>query len=261
MMRCVSDSAKLKITILGCGASNGVPSLRYGYGDCDSQNLRNNRTRSSILLEYVDTCVLVDMSPDLRFQFLKYDIKKIDAVICTHIHYDHVGGIEELRPLCAYGTECLDIFAMKQTLDQLIQKYGYLFNRTDEIYKPFLRAIPLLPVFNIGNISGISFAQEHGKEISTGLRIKDVAYCTDISNMSEENFDNLSGVKILIIGCLRREERPTHANLSMVLSWIKIINPEIAYLTHMDNSMDYSALCNELPDNVIPAYDGMVIVV
>ena len=118
----------MKITVLGCGASMGVPSLKYGWGNCDPKNFKNRRTRSSIIIEEMGTTLLVDTSPDLREQLLKYGSEKIDAVLFTHPHFDHINGINELRPLFLKSGSVLDIFGTKDTLIEIKKCFYYLFH-------------------------------------------------------------------------------------------------------------------------------------
>ena len=252
----------MKITVLGCGSSVGVPCLRYGWGDCDPKNLKNSRTRSSIIIEKGNTTLLVDMSPDLRPQLLRYGAeKKIDAVIFTHEHYDHTNGINELRSVFLGTDRTLNVYTEESIAHNIYKMFYYLFQETDNpIYKNYISVNIIKDSFYIGDIFGNYFEQNHGFSKSMGLRIGNFAYTTDVISFPENSFAQLKNLDVWIVGCLSREEKPTHANVELVLKWADKLKPKIVYLTHMDASMDYETLLKELPDNVRPAYDGLEII-
>lgn len=258
----------MKITILGCGSSLGVPALRYGWGTCDPTNPKNRRTRSSIIIEEAETVLLVDTSPDLREQLLRLNKQNInseeslniDAILFTHAHFDHTNGINELRPLYLHSDKSLDIFATAETLAELRQNFSYLFRHdSHEIYDSYLRANEIsYGKFSIKNIAGICFEQDHGFSKSLGFRIGNFAYCTDVTGFSD--FSVLENLDIWIVDCLNSDDkRPTHANLELVLRWVKKLRPKQTYLTHMDSSMDYDNLLKILPSDVQPAFDQQVL--
>lgn len=252
----------MKITILGCGASVGVPSLKFGWGECDSSNPKNLRSRSSIIIEHLNTSLLIDMSPDLRQQLLDFRSYKIDGVILTHEHYDHVIGINELRPVFFGQEKLLEIYATENVIKNIKKMFYYLFEKTDYlIYKPYISTNIITDSFAIGDISGICFEQDHGYSVTTGIRIGNFAYTTDVAGFSESSFEKLYGLDVWIVGCLSKEKKPTHANLDTVLKWTKELKPKMTYLTHMSALMDYDALMKELPKNVKPAYDGLEIII
>ncbi len=252
----------MKITVLGCGSSLGVPALSYGWGDCNPSNPKNRRTRSSIIIEDNDSTLLVDMSPDLRNQLLECHKEIIDAVLFTHSHYDHVNGINEMRPICLNNKTTLDIFALEETLSEISHMFSYLFETNKHvIYRPYLCAHKIQEgKFNIKNIEGICFRQNHGFSSSLGFRIKNFAYSTDIMELDKNMVKNLQNLDVWIVDCLSfKEARPTHANLPTVLKWVEQIKPKKTYLTHMDTSMDYDTLVKILPNYIAPAYDQLVI--
>ncbi|MDR0556045.1 MAG: MBL fold metallo-hydrolase [Holosporaceae bacterium] len=251
----------MKITILGCGSSGGVPVLRYGWGDCDPGNIKNRRSRSSILIEVGNTSLLVDTSPDLRQQLLDNGIDKIDAVIFTHSHYDHVGGINELRPIFCGNSALLPIYATELDLAMIKKSHFYLFEENkQEIYRTYLEPHILYEKFSIGDISGITFVQDHGFSSSLGIRIGSFAYSTDVVSLSSANFETLKGIDSWVVGCQSlKDPKPTHAHLDLVLKWVSEISPSRTFLTHMGDSMDYETLLQTLPTSIRPAYDGMII--
>lgn len=252
----------MKVTILGCGSSLGVPALHYGWGNCDKNNSKNHRTRSSIIIEKDDTVLLIDTSPDLKQQLLAYGSEKIDAVFFTHEHFDHVNGINELRPIYLGTKKILNIYSRRETLASIKTLFPYLFNddNSPNIYRSYMRLNPIQNEFVIEDISGFCFEQNHGFSTSLGLRIENFAYSTDVVTMSEENFASLEGIDTWVVDCLSlNTNRPTHANLNTVLKWVDRLKPRRTYLTHMDASMDYNTLLKILPAHIKPAYDQLVL--
>lgn len=251
----------MKITVLGCGSSGGVPLIGNVWGDCDPQNPRNRRTRASVLVEKDDTTVLVDTSPDMRQQLLDCGLKTLDAVLFTHPHADHSHGIDELRSVNWLTQKPIDIYADPETLGILANRFDYIFKRADEgkFYKPAAVTHAIDGPFAVGALSVAPFFQIHGNIRSLGFRFGDFAYSTDVNDFPPESVKILSGVKTLIIDCVRLRPHPTHFNLTQVLKWIETLAPERAFLTHLNHEMDYDMLVKSLPPHVAPAYDGLVI--
>lgn len=249
----------MKITILGCGASAGVPALKFGWENCDCNNPKNRRLRSSIIIETEETSLLIDMSPDLRQQLLTFGKSKIDGVLLTHEHYDHVMGINELRPIFYQSGKNLEIYAYKNVITNIRKMFYYLFEETEQvIYKPYITTnIIDNDKFSIGDINGICFQQNHGYSTSMGIRIGNFAYTTDVVEFPKNSFEKLYGLDVWIVSCVSKDPKPTHAKLETVLEWVKELKPKMTFLTHMSALMDYDTLIKELPENVRPAYDGM----
>lgn len=252
----------LKVTVLGCGASGGVPLLKYGWGQCNPNNPKNRRTRSSIMIETEKTKLLIDMSPDLRQQLLRFGSSQIDGVFVTHEHYDHTNGINELRPVYFGTGKSLQIYAKDYVMRSVKKMFYYLFEDSGrDLYKPYVEANVVEDEFVVGDISGICFEQNHGYLKSTGLRIGDFAYTTDVVSFEKDTFETLRGLDTWIVGCLSRDKKPTHANLDTVLQWVRELKPRQTYLTHMSVDLDYDLLRADLPQNVFPAYDDLQIIV
>jgi phosphoribosyl 1,2-cyclic phosphate phosphodiesterase len=251
----------MKITVLGCGSSGGVPLIGGNWGVCDPQNPRNRRTRVSILVEQGDTTLLVDTSPDMREQLLAAGTKKLDAVLFTHAHADHCHGIDELRGMTWLMGRPIDIYADKITLAELTQKFAYVFHSTGpkNYYRPVAAAHEIDSPFNVGCINVMSFAQNHGYMNSLGFRFGDFAYSTDVHAFDDAAWEALRGVKIWLVDCVRPEPHPTHSHIEQTLEWIARLKPEQAYLTHMNHLMDYDTLTKTLPAGVAPAHDGLVL--
>lgn len=258
----------MKITVLGCGASTGVPHPIYKWGNCDPKNAKNNRTRSSILLEIRDFCILIDTSPDLRTQLLRLEkMPYIDAIFYTHAHFDHVFGIGDLRPIFYSRKDLVHVYARKSVLDYVKQIAEFMFFNPsqEEIYKPTLYAEEIQgDSFKIDkesdSIEITCVDMKHGILNCTGFRIDNFAYATDVSGLSLQSLNKLRNLDVLIIDCLSFErESKAHMNLKQTLQLVENIKPKKTYLTHMDFSMDYDTLVHMLPDTIRPAYDGLTI--
>ena len=258
--------ARLSFTILGCGSSGGVPRLGGNWGDCDPNNSKNQRSRCSLLVELKGsdgtTAVLIDTSPDMRNQLLKANVGKLDGVVYTHEHADHVHGIDDLRMIFFNMRRRLNVWANIRTQDALIQKFGYTFIQMEgSPYPPILEMSTIDGEFSItgagGEIIFYPFEVQHGTITSLGFRINDVAYIPDISEMNDAAWDEISKTNIWILDALRRTPHQSHTHLSQSLEWIEKSGVRKGILTNMHVDMDYETLTNELPKNVEPAYDGM----
>lgn len=248
----------MKVTILGCGTSGGVPRIGNVWGRCDPSNPKNRRRRVSILVENAGTSVLVDTSPDLREQCLDADVQRLDAVFYTHDHADHTHGIDDLRGISQNMRSLIDVYSNQETLDVLQRRFDYVFESQNG-YPAICRANVLNGPLRVGSIDVQPFDQIHGDMISLGYRFGPVAYSTDVNVMPEEAFEALEGVDTWIVDALRYDPHPTHPHLDLTLSWIERVKPRRAILTHMTWDMDYEELRARLPEGVEPAYDGMVI--
>jgi phosphoribosyl 1,2-cyclic phosphate phosphodiesterase len=255
----------LKVTILGCGASGGVPMIGCDCEVCRSADPRNKRLRSSIFIEVNGVNILVDSSPDLRQQALAHGITRIDAIIYTHTHADHIHGIDDLRSFNYRQNAQIPIYGDAKALQDLQTRFAYAFQpprATPAVWmRPSLvpHVVEPFKPFTIGNITILPFEQIHGAGRTLGIRIEDFAYSTDTNELPPESLDALMGTKTWIVDCLRYDFSPTHASLPVTLGWIDQIRPERAYLTHMSHAFDYTRFAAELPANISPAYDGLVI--
>jgi phosphoribosyl 1,2-cyclic phosphate phosphodiesterase len=248
-----------RVTILGCGASGGVPRIGNDWGTCDPAETRNQRLRSSIVVEEGANRVLIDTTPDLRQQLLTSGFSEFDAVLYTHAHADHAHGIDDMRTLLRINGHAYPVYASATTYKMLKRNFGYAFATEDKLYKPFFLDHELDGNFRIGELDIHPYEQDHGHMPSTGFRIGNVAYSTDLIDLPPQALEVLNGVDTLIVQALRWQPHPTHAHLDLSLEWIEKIKPRRAILTHMNHEMDYATLCKQLPDGVEPAYDGMVI--
>ena len=255
----------MKITVLGCGSSIGVPSIGNNWGKCDPNNTRNRRRRCSILVENNGCVILVDTSPDLREQLLDANVQKIDGVLFTHGHADHTHGLDDLRPMFWRMDEQIKIYADQQTLSMLEYRFDYMFKKADSS-PPYFR-VPLVanviedkPI-SIGGIEVQPYIQDHGVSGSSLGFIfnKRFAYSTDVAEMGVDTLHQLRGLDLWIVDCLRESRSLAHSDIDKTLAWIDEIKPKNAFLTHMTSDIDYERISEKLPNNVEPAYDGLVI--
>ena len=246
------------MTILGCGASLGVPVVGGGWGACDPSEPKNRRRRASILVEEGGTTLLVDTAPDMRAQLLDAGVRTIDAVLWTHPHADHLHGINDLRGLSLTSRRLVQGYAGRDTLEEIRQAFGYITGG-DRGYRPILEAHEITGPFALGPIAITPFVQEHKVMKSLGFRFGAFAYSTDVVELDEAAFAALAGVRVWVVDCLREEPHPTHSHFARSLDWIQRLRPERAVLTHMSHHTDYRTLAGKLPHGVEPAYDGMVI--
>jgi phosphoribosyl 1,2-cyclic phosphate phosphodiesterase len=252
----------VKVRILGCGPSGGVPRIGGDWGACDPAEPKNRRRRVSILIETADATILVDTSPDLREQLLDAGTRRIDAVIITHSHADHLHGLDDLRAMNRLMRRPIPLYAAPETLHEITRRFDYAVQPADKgnaFYKPLVIPHEMHGAFEIAGIPIVPSEQDHGFGTTTGLRIGDIGYSTDVVEMGEEGFRILAGIDIWIVDCLRYEPHPTHSHLAKTLGWIERVQPRRAVLTHMDVQLDYATLQCELPPGVEPGYDGLTI--
>jgi phosphoribosyl 1,2-cyclic phosphate phosphodiesterase len=250
--------------MLGCGPSWGVPKIGGGWGACDPQDPRNRRSRVSVLVEEGGAALLIDTAPDLREQLLAARVQRIDAVLYTHSHADHLHGIDDLRTVNQLMQSAIPVYASAASLAEIDRRFGYVFapvqpGRQSVYYKPVLEPHMIEGRFTAAGVPVIPFRQDHGFSETLGFRIGAFAYSTDVIKLDEAAFAALAGVDVWIVDCIRRREHVTHSHLDRTLAWIERVKPRRAVLTHMDESLDYATLRRELPDGVEPGYDGLVI--
>jgi phosphoribosyl 1,2-cyclic phosphate phosphodiesterase len=252
----------MRVTVLGCGASTGVPTIGPNWGRCDPTDPRNRRRRVSVLVEFGGSVILVDTSPDLREQLIDAKVSRIDAVVITHAHADHLHGIDDLRTINRLMGQAIPLYAEAKTLAEIRQRFGYALEPVPEpgrYYKPTLVPHEITGPFEIAGTPIVPFVQDHGFSTTLGLRVGGFAYSTDVAELGDTAFVAIAGIELWIVDCLRREPHPTHSHLAKTLSWIARVKPRRAVLTHMDQSLDYRELSAELPGGVEPGQDGLVI--
>lgn len=259
---------RLRLTILGCGSSAGVPRVGSGWGACDPANPRNRRRRCSILVERIGpsgtTTVLVDTSPDLREQLLGADVRRLDGVLITHEHADHVHGIDDLRPMVIHMRQRIPIHVDAKTSALLNARFGYCFRAPAGSQYPPIVTEHLIAAGEVATIDGpggvlaaLPFEMEHGDTTALGFRFGDVAYASDVSRMPDRAMAVLEGLDLLILDALRYTPHPTHFSVAEALALIARLRPRRAVLTNLHTDIDYATLQGELPAGIVPAFDGM----
>lgn len=259
----------LRVTILGCGGSGGVPYIGGAgeggeWGACDPAEPRNRRTRTSALLEAPDgRRLLIDAGPDLRSQLLAARAARLDAIIFTHAHADHILGIDDLRQVNRITGQALDAYGTRTTMQKLDDRFDYAFIGPTPpfFYRPALepRRVAYGDRFEAAGLPVEVFRQDHGVMDTLGIRVGRFAYSTDVVMLPEESMPVLEGLDTWVVGCFQRGPHKVHANLAQVLEWVDRLKPRRTVLTHMGPAMDYAALRRELPPGIEPAYDGLVL--
>jgi phosphoribosyl 1,2-cyclic phosphate phosphodiesterase len=259
----------LKVTLLGCGGSGGVPLIGGeeeggNWGRCDLSEPKNRRTRTSALIEGIPgRRLLVDAGPDLRHQLLAARVARLEAVLFTHAHADHILGIDDLRQVNRVTGKELAAFGTRATLSRLDDRFDYAFIGPTPpfFFRPALAGTRVEYGQSV-DVAGMSlrlFRQDHGVMDTLGFRVGGFAYSTDVVMLPEESLPALRGLDTWVVGCFQRAPHKVHANLEQVLEWVALLRPRRTVLTHMGIEMDYPALLRELPDGIEPGYDGMVL--
>jgi phosphoribosyl 1,2-cyclic phosphate phosphodiesterase len=256
----------VKVIVLGSGTSTGVPRIggpdgAGDWGECDPDEPRNRRTRVSVLIESNEgSRVLVDTSSDCRSQLLAARVTRLDGVFWTHDHADHCHGIDDLRVLRYGRSGPIPGFASSDTVRRLRNRFGYVFAGQDG-YATIVNLDTLDRLKMIAGFAVASCQMPHGNGKTTGYRFeadgKSIAYCTDYSEITEDMIELCSEVDVLVSDCLRREPHPTHAHLGLALELAERSDAAKLVLTHLDRSMDYRTLTQEVPEHVLVGYDGL----
>lgn len=260
--------SELRVTILGCGSSGGVPRLGGRWGACDPTNPKNRRRRCSILVERLSaasaTRLLVDCGPDLRDQLLDAGVGMVDAVLITHEHADHVHGVDDLRQIVFNRRSRLPCWTSPSCGAVLRRRFGYVFETPlGSDYPPILDLHETTEPFAIdgagGRIDVLPFLTPHGRIEALGFRFGPVAYLPDVSAMSPEAWAAVADLDCWIVDALRYEPHESHSHLSQTLDWIARANPRRAVITNMHIDLDHDRVAAETPSHVEPAYDGMTL--
>jgi phosphoribosyl 1,2-cyclic phosphate phosphodiesterase len=253
----------MKIRILGCGTSTGVPRIGNDWGDCDPGEPKNRRTRSSILIESAGERLLVDCGPDLREQLLAADIIDVDRVIITHDHADHCHGIDDLRQISQHLDRPVKLYARETTLRRLHSRFFYIFEGVG-IYRAVADPVAIDGDLALGQALLRFTDQPHGGITSLGIRAdedgRSLGYAIDFHDFTPDMRALYDRVDVWICDCLRETPHPTHAHLEAVLGWARELSVGQLLLTHLDKSMDYATLIAKLPDWAAPAYDGQEVI-
>lgn len=252
----------MKFTFLGTGTSQGIPVITCDCEVCVSADSKNNRLRTSLMVQSEKTTLVIDTGPDFRMQMLRENVKDLDAVVFTHGHKDHVAGLDDVRPFNYLRNKTIQVYAEISVQETLKREFAYAFMPQDYPGAPqiTLNTISEAP-FSVGDIDILPVRLLHKDLPVLGFRIQDFTYITDANYISEEALDKIRGTKILVLNALRREKHFSHFSLAEAIDIVKKINPEQAYFTHISHHLGlYEQVEQELPGNMHLAYDGLQII-
>ncbi len=257
----------IKVTILGCGNSSGVPAIGNYWGDCDPNEPKNIRMRCCLAVQSDEATIIVDTGADLRHQLNKFDVNNLDAVFYTHQHSDHCHGIDDLRPFYFRNDRTqIQCFGKDSVLEEIKGRFHYLFSGGShkDLYPPVLEANPFDDErygsnHEYSDITYVPFKMDHGTCTSIGYRFGDLSYCVDMKSLDDNALDIIKGSKIWIVdgAGFKDPQNSVHADLNSIYEYNKYIKADRVYITCLSSMMDYNALCNELPEGFYPAYDGL----
>jgi len=259
---------KTKVTFLGTGTSHGVPMIGCECAVCRSTDPRDKRTRPSILIECEmpglktrPTSILVDTSTDLRLQALTYGVTRVDGILFTHSHADHILGLDEVRRFNLGSHAPLPCYADAPTIKDIKQTFAYIFENTGHVGGgiPKIQLTEILGAFCFDHLEIVPVPIFHGKRPILGFRVASFAYLTDCSRIPDESWPLLDGVRTLVVDALRDRPHPTHFSVKEALDVVERIAPERAYFTHICHDLPHAATCARLPRGVELAYDGLVV--
>lgn len=249
----------MQLTMLGVGSSAGTPVVGCSCATCLSNDARNKRSRCSSLIT-LDSGenILIDTGPDLRIQSLRENIQRVDAVLYTHTHADHLHGIDDLRAFCVLQRKQIPLYAKQDAVEHITQKFGYTLREPSDFWEmPVLRTEAVQMTFELFGVTITPIPVMHGKSHIFGYRIGNMAYMTDVSEIPESSFSLLQDLDIVLLDCLREKSHPTHINFEQSLAYIGRIDAKQSYMIHMTHDLEYAALTNKLPKNTYVGFDGL----
>lgn len=248
----------MKITFLGTGTSQGVPVIACECETCMSHDIRDKRLRTSVLIEKGDTTLVIDAGPDFRQQMLREDVKKLDAIVLTHEHKDHIAGMDDVRAFNYKSRDAIDIYAEERVQKAVRKEYSYVFAEYQYPGIPKMRLNNINDYsFNINGITLLPLRVFHYRLPVYGFRIGDFAYITDANYVPEETKEKMFGVKYLVVNALRKEKHISHFSLREAVDFIRQISPRKAFITHISHQMGlHEQVSSELPPEIVLAYDG-----
>lgn len=250
----------MEIVFLGTGTSQGVPIIGCKCEVCLSQNAKDKRLRTSIIIKDNERNILIDCGPDFRQQMLRENLDDISCILITHEHRDHIGGIDDVRPINFLKNKIIDIYASEASSNAIKRDFFYAFseNKYPGVPELQLHEIHHNKPFKLNGLNIIPILVWHHKMPVLGFRVKNFTYITDANKIDDEELEKVKGTEILVLNALRKEEHISHFTLEQALELIKKINPKQCYLTHISHQLGkYDELIKELPSNVTLAYDGL----
>lgn len=250
----------LRLTFLGTGTSQGVPVIACQCKVCNSHNDKDKRLRTSVLIQSNELNLIIDSGPDFRYQVLRSGLQKLDAILFTHQHRDHVAGLDDVRSFNFKQKKAMPIYGNERVIEQIRREFHYVF----ESNYPGIPQLEITTIdkqpFSIGNLPIIPIEVLHHKLPVLGFRIKDLTYITDANIIPEIEFEKIYGTKVLVLNALQKDDHISHFTLDEALKVIEEIQPEKAYLTHISHNMGlHEEVSKELPSNVFLAYDELVL--
>ena len=253
----------MKITFLGTGTSQGIPIIGSDHPVCLSNDPKDKRLRVSVLVEWDGFSYVVDCGPDFRYQMLRAGVKRIDGIVFTHEHSDHVLGLDDIRPFY-FRQGNIPLYAHKRVLKSIKRRFDYFFakeNRYPGAPEVITHRIKNKP-FKLNGLEVVPVSGKHLNLQVFGFKFKDFAYLTDMKTVSDKEVEKIKNVKVLVINALRIQPHQSHFNLEEALEFIEKVNPETAYLTHISHMLGFHEVVEEsLPEHVFLAYDGLKITV
>ena len=251
----------MKVTFLGTGTSQGIPVIACDCKVCTSENPKDNRLRTSILIEENNQTIVIDTGPDFRQQMLRENVQKLDAIVFTHQHKDHVAGMDDIRAFNYKFKKDMDIYCTAEVEEALIREFPYVFSA----YK--YPGVPEIKVHNIKNepfiINGVELIPIEGLHYKLpvfGYRIKDFVYLTDVSFVSEREKEKMKGAEVIVLDALRKTPHISHFTMEQAVELLEELNPKQGYLIHISHLMGlHNEVVKELPNFIKPAHDGLIL--
>ncbi len=253
----------MKVTFLGTGTSQGIPVIGSDHPVCLSENFKDKRLRTSVLIEWGNFSYVIDCGPDFRYQMLRAKVKKIDGIVFTHEHSDHVLGLDDIRPFY-FRQGNIPLYAHKRVLKSIKKRFDYVFKKENrypgapEVITTKIKNKP----FNLGDLKAIPVNGRHNKLQVFGFKFNDFAYLTDMKTVTDTEIEKIKNIKVLVVNALQIREHQSHFNLEEALAFIDKVNPKTAYLTHISHWLGFHDVVEKtLPKNVFLAYDGLKIII
>lgn len=251
----------MKITFLGTGTSQGIPVITCRCAVCTSENYKDKRLRTSVLIETEEKTIVIDSGPDFRYQMLRAEAKDLDAILFTHEHKDHVAGMDDIRPFNYMLNKNIDVYASTRVQEALRREFSYIFSNAQYLGLPKINLNTISDVpFQLGSKRVIPLRIMHYKLPIHGFRIDDFSYITDAKTVPDETLEKLKGTRILVVNALQRSSHISHFNLDEALAFAAKVGAAQTYLTHISHNLGrHEDVVKELPPNVFLAFDTLSI--
>ncbi|MBN2616362.1 MAG: MBL fold metallo-hydrolase [Bacteroidales bacterium] len=253
----------MQVTFLGTGTSQGVPVIACTCPVCSQGTTRDRRLRTSVLISHKDTQITIDAGPDFRYQMLREGVQKLDGILITHSHKDHIAGLDDVRSFNYIYRKAMNIYAMERDQEAIRKEFSYAFGEDRYPGVPDMNLITLTEEpFKLGDLDIIPLPVLHMKMQVMGFRIGDFSYITDTNYIPGETLEKIAGSKIIVLNALRKKPHPSHFNLEEAVKVLEFLRPEKAYLTHISHLLGFhDDVQKELPDFIDLAYDGLKITI